>query len=68
MRHDSTFGERRQAAWLRRLAMNRQTQGQLLRLTYGDPQEFYWRTEHAVCFCSAEFERTEMEAAAVAAD
>ena len=48
--------------------MNRQTQGQVLRLTYGDPQEFYWRGVRTVCFCSAEFERTEMEAAAVAAD
>jgi len=68
MGHDSTFGQPRQAAWLRRLAMNRQTQGQVLRLTYGDPQEFYWRGVRTVCFCSAEFERTEMEAAAVAAD
>jgi hypothetical protein len=48
--------------------MNRQTQGQVLRLTYGDPQEFYWRSERVVCFCSAGFERTQMEAAAVAAD
>jgi hypothetical protein len=31
MGHDSTFGERRQAARLRRLARNRQTQGQVLR-------------------------------------